>query len=100
MTEQGLDDRKDWNKKFLSSGQYRKLQILSREYYVKTFANRIVEVYYIDENEYIRREPLSVLRLHPACVCSLSDGFTFYGQNYTYDEMMKDEREVARFENS
>ena len=100
LFDQGLEDRKEWNKKFLSSGQIRRLFILSRDYYVKTEGSKIKEIYYIDDNEYIQQEPLSLLQCHPACRVTLSEGFDFMGEHYSLEEIYRNEHEVAHFENS
>jgi len=101
LQQEQLEERREWNHKFVSSSGIRKMRILSREYYVKTCGSRITEIYYIDENELLRREPLSILMLHMACIPDSSfDGFSFYGERYTKEDIWKDEHEVAHFENS
>lgn len=100
LLDQGLSDRKDWNQKFLSDGNIRKMNFYgTNDYYVKMYGSRVIEIYSIDENECLHREPLSILKMHPACV-PMADGYRFFNETYTQEEFLKDEREVILFENS
>lgn len=100
LFDQELSDRKEWNRKFITSPDIRKMNFYgTNDYYVRMLGTRVLEIYSIDENECLRREPLSTIMMHPACV-PMADGYRFFNETYTQEEFLKDEREVILFENS
>ncbi len=95
-----LEDRKEWNSKFLSDKSILKLNLpFGKEYYAHMAGNRVTEIYSVDENEQLIREPLRTLLMFPMTV-PLNDGFELYGIHYTRQELLRDEKDIVNLENS
>lgn len=96
-----LDARKEWNTDFLSDKTIKKLNVpFGKDYYARMEGNRICEIYSVDEEERLIREPLTTLLLFPMAVSVQNDGFELYGIHYTKEQLWRDEREITRLENN
>jgi hypothetical protein len=96
-----LDYRKEWNNKFLNNKTIKKLNLpFGKDYYARMNGNRVVEIYSVDENEYMVREPLRALLLLPMVIPLQGGGFELYGLHYTNEDLNQDESEIIKLENS
>jgi hypothetical protein len=94
-----LDARKEWNTDFLSDKSVKKLNLpFGKDYYARMNGNRVVEIYSVDEKEFLIREPLTTLLMLPMTV-PVRDGFELYGIHYTQEELRLNEADIIKNEN-